>query len=76
MQILYHWSLIVRVQTFGWSALFFAIEEGNTEITQVLVQSGAKLDIKDKVREETSRLTDSLRVSLHFVIFFCLLRVE
>ena len=40
---------IVCVQTSGWTAIFFASKQGNTEITRQLIGHGARLDIKDKV---------------------------
>ena len=42
--------LIVCVQTSSWTAIFFAIEQNNLEIIELLIRGGAKLDIKDKVR--------------------------
>ena len=45
--IMYHCSLCV--QTTGRSAIFFAAENGNVEITKLLVSGGADVDLKDKV---------------------------
>ena len=45
--IMYHCSLCV--QTTGRSAIFFAVENGNVEITKLLVSGGANVDLKDKV---------------------------
>ena len=33
----------------GWSALYLAVIEGNTEVVQQLVKAGANLDLQDKV---------------------------
>ena len=42
--------LIVCVQTTGWSALFFAAKEANLEIAILLIEGGANVELKDKVR--------------------------
>ena len=42
--------LIVCVQTTGWSALFFAAQQGNVEIAILLIEGGANVELKDKVR--------------------------
>ena len=33
----------------GWSAIFFAVEKGDVQISKLLLQSGAKLDLVGKV---------------------------
>ena len=38
-------------QTVGWSAVFFAAKSGHLNIVQRLLRKGAKVDIKDKVRD-------------------------
>ena len=48
--MMYILLLIVCAQTSGWTAIFFAVEQGNLEITELLIKGGAKLDIKDNVR--------------------------
>jgi ankyrin repeat protein len=47
VRITYHCSLCV--QTASRSALIFAAEGGNIEITKLLVGGGADVDLKDKV---------------------------
>ena len=42
--------LIVCVQITGWSALFFAAQQGNVEIAILLIEGGANVELKDKVR--------------------------
>ena len=42
--------LIVCAQTSGWTAIFFASKQGNTEIARQLIGHGARLDIKDEVQ--------------------------
>ena len=42
--------LIVCVQTTGWSALVFTAKEGNVEIARLLIEGGANVELKDKVR--------------------------
>ena len=46
--IMYHWLLCV--QTSGWTALHLASKEGHVEISRMLIEGGADVDIKDKVR--------------------------
>ena len=43
--------LILCVQTSSWTAIFFAVKKGDTEIVRQLIGGGARLDIKDKVHE-------------------------
>ena len=44
------WSLlIVHVQTSGWTALHMACKEGHVEISRLLLEGGAYVDVKDKV---------------------------
>ena len=45
--IMYHCSLCV--QTTGRSAIFFAVENDQLEIAELLVSGGADVDLKDKV---------------------------
>ena len=37
----------------GWSALMLASDSGHTDIVQLLLSSGAKIDMQDKVRHST-----------------------
>ena len=45
---MYHnnYSIIIQKQ---WSALFFAAEQGNIEIIQMLLNFGANVDLRNKV---------------------------
>ena len=45
--IMYHCSLCV--QTSGWTAMHLASKEGLVEISRMLIEGGADMDIKDKV---------------------------
>ena len=46
--VIYYCSLCV--QTTGWTALHFAAKQDSVEISQMLVEGGADVEIKDKVR--------------------------
>ena len=62
---MYYCSLCV--QTSGWTAIYFAIEENNLEIIEMLIRGGARLDIKDNVNLSpplSLSLTPSLLLSL------------
>ena len=41
-----HMSVITQD---GWSALYWAVLEGHTEVVQQLVKAGANLDLQNKV---------------------------
>ena len=61
--IMYYSSLCVA-QTCGWTAIFFAVEEGNLEIIELLIKGGAKLDIKDNVRWCTDLLYEPVYIAI------------
>ena len=44
---MYYCSLCV--QTSGWTAIYFAIQNNNLEMIEMLIKGGARLDIKDSV---------------------------
>ena len=43
-------ALVSFLPQDGWSALMLASDSGNTDIVQLLLSSGAKLDLQNKVR--------------------------
>ena len=43
----YHCSLCVQIS--GWTALHIASKEGHVEISRMLIEGGADLNMKDKV---------------------------
>ena len=45
--IMYYCSLCV--QTSGWTAIYFAIQNDDLEMIEMLIKEGARLDIKDNV---------------------------
>ena len=46
--IMYHYPLCV--QNTGWTALYFAAKVGDVETLRILLEGGANVEIKDKVR--------------------------
>ena len=44
-----HVLLLIVLQTSGWTAIYFAIENDDLEIIKMLIKGGARLDIKDNV---------------------------
>ena len=46
---MYHLYVDVFLQTSGRSALFYGAQEDDLEITKLLIQGGANLNLKDKV---------------------------
>ena len=47
-------TLLNCSQTVGWSAVFFAAKSGHLEIVKSLIDAGALVDIRDKVRSLVS----------------------
>ena len=47
--VLLFFFLAVDIQTYGWSAVFFAAKMGNLKVVQQLISRGATVDLKDKV---------------------------
>ena len=39
----------------GWSALMLASDSGHTEVVQLLLSSGAKVDLQNKVRHDINQ---------------------
>ena len=48
-------SLLSPHQTNGWSALFFAVDEGDAATTELLLKAGANPHLRDYVRIANTR---------------------